>query len=282
MIQSMTGFGSAEGNGCRVEIRSLNHRFLEVYIKAPAFLNQSEILFRNLLKKRFNRGKIDVNITITEDAGTDFKINTVFLKGFFASFKKLQKDLKIPGELDINTLANLRDMFIEIRPKYDIDKTVEVFNQAINNLFEMRSREGEALSKELLVMTKILDSLNKKINDLSGKALTDTKEKFLERLNMIMEGREIDNSRILQEAAIFAAKLDISEEITRIASHISQFRNLLTQNEIIGRKLDFIVQELNREVNTIASKASDYNISGLAVDMKTELEKMREQVQNIQ
>ena len=282
MIQSMTGFGSAEKDGCRVEIRSLNHRFLEVYIKAPAFLNQSEILFRNLIKNRFKRGKIDVNITITEDAGTDFKINTDFLKGFFVSFKQLQKDLMIPGELDINTLANLRDIFIEIRPKYDIDKTGEVFTRAIENLFEMRSREGETLSKELLIMTDIFDSMNKKIKDLSSRTLTDTKEKFLERLKILMEGQEIDSSRMLQEAAIFAAKLDITEELTRIESHISQFRDLLSNNDIIGRKLDFIVQELNREVNTIASKSSDYNISGLAVDMKTELEKMREQVQNIQ
>ena len=282
MIQSMTGFGSAEGSGCKVEIRSLNQRYLEIYIKAPAFLNQFDVLLRNFLKTRFKRGKIDVNIIITEEAGADIKINEAFLKSFFASFKKLQEELWIPGELDINTLANLRDMFIETSPKYDIEALKDIFNQAIESLYEMRSREGAALAAELLVMTGTLEAMNKKIRDLSSRMLTDTKEKFFERLKILMEGQEIDSSRILQEAAIFAAKLDISEELTRIDSHLSQFRNLLSNNDTIGRKLDFIVQELNREVNTIASKASDYDISGLAVDMKTELEKVREQVQNIQ
>lgn len=278
----MTGFGIAEKNGYKVEIRSLNHRFLDIYIKAPSSLNHFEVVFRNALKKRFSRGKFDVNILSSEHINTALDLNTDFAGKIYAAFRRLQKELSIPGELDINAITNFREMFIEISQKYDIDTINDVFNQAMEDLYKMRIKEGEALAVELRQMTDMLSIENRKIKDLCSKVLFEIKEKFNERLKIILEGKDIDNNRLLQEAAIIAAKLDISEEVVRIESHTKQFREILADSDIIGRKLDFILQELNREVNTIASKSSDYNISSLTIQMKTDIERMREQVQNIQ
>jgi uncharacterized protein (TIGR00255 family) len=282
MIQSMTGFGSAEKNGCRVEIRSLNHRFLDIYIKAPAFFNQFEISFRNALKGRFSRGKFDVNFLISENVNKYLDINTDFVEKIYAAIKRLQEDLSIPGRLDINAIANFREMFIETSQKYDIDTINSVFQQALESLYKMRIKEGEALAAGLHPMIDFLNFMNEKIKNLSTKVLSNAKEKLNDRLKVLLEGNDIDSNRLLQEAAVMAAKLDVTEEIVRIESHLRQFRAILTDGDIIGRKLDFILQELNREVNTISSKSADYSIASLTIEMKTELEKIKEQVQNIQ
>jgi uncharacterized protein (TIGR00255 family) len=281
MVQSMTGFGSAEKNGCRVEIRSLNHRFLDIYIKAPAFFNQFEISF-NALKGRFSRGKIDVNFLISENVNKYVDINTDFVVKIYAAIKRLQEDLSIPGRLDINAIANFREMFIETSQKYDIDAINIVFQQALESLYKMRMKEGEALAAGLQPMIDFLNFMNEKIKNLSTKVLSNAKEKLNDRLKVLLEGNDIDSNRLLQEAAVMAAKLDVTEEIVRIESHLRQFREILTDGDIIGRKLDFILQELNREVNTISSKSADYSIASLTIEMKTELEKIKEQVQNIQ
>lgn len=282
MIQSMTGFGRAEKNGCRIEIRSLNHRFLDIYIKAPSFLNQHEMNFRNLLKGRFSRGKFDVSISLDAQASKDFRIATQSAKKIYTTLEILRHELSLPGQMDMQTLLNFHEMFIEEDQKYDIETITDTFKQSLEDLYKMRVSEGEKLLSELLKMTELLGVLNKKIREISGQILPDIKVKFNERLKAILDGKEADSSRILQEAAILAVKYDVSEETARIDSHLKQFKEILSDSDIIGRKLDFIVQELNREVNTIASKASDYNIADIAVEMKTVVEQLREQVQNIQ
>ncbi len=282
MIQSMTGFGSAEKDGCRIEIRSVNHRFLDVYVRAPSFMNQLEISFRNMIKERFARGKFDVNITVSELASTEMNINTEAVRKIHNAFKGLQENLSIKGEIDINAFIGLHDMFIETKPKYDLEVVTVIFSRALDDLAGMRSKEGGTLAAELLRVAGSIGACNEKIRASCDKVLAEVKDKFNERLKMLLEGQEIDEGRILQEAAVFAAKLDIAEEITRIDSHLAQFREILSGGGIIGRKLDFILQELNREVNTIASKSADYAVSSTTVGMKTEIEKMREQVQNIQ
>jgi uncharacterized protein (TIGR00255 family) len=173
-------------------------------------------------------------------------------------------------------------MFIESKPKYDADIITGVFARALADLFRMRSSEGDALARELSVMVNALGVMNEKIRSSFDVILAGVMGKFHERLAQLLEGQEIDEGRILQEAAIFAARLDVAEEIARIQSHLNQFGEILATGGIIGRKLDFILQELNREVNTIASKSADYGVSSITVEMKTEIEKMREQVQNIQ
>ncbi|PKL52007.1 MAG: YicC family protein [Nitrospira bacterium HGW-Nitrospira-1] len=282
MAQSMTGFGSAEKNGCRVEIRSLNNRFLDIYIKAPAFLSQFDIPFRNLLKERFARGKFDVTVSVSESISTDFKVNTDIAGRLYAAFKKLQGDLSLPGEIDINMITGFHQMYLETDLAYDADTVQEVFKQAMDSLAEMRNREGGMLAAELLSMLDFLTGMNNRIKDLKGNVVRELTGKFHERLKALFVEKDFDDNRILQEAALMAMKLDISEETARIDSHIKQFREILSHDDIIGRKLDFIVQELNREINTITSKSSDYALTGLTVEMKSVIEKIKEQVQNIQ
>jgi uncharacterized protein (TIGR00255 family) len=283
MIQSMTGFGSAEKNGCRVEIRSLNSRFLDIHVKVPSFLNQFDVPFRNLLKERFGRGKFEVAVSVSEGVSADFKVNSEIAGRLYSVFKKLREDLSLSGEIDINMMAGFHQLYLETDIAYDEDALYEVFGQAMDRLLDMRKREGCCLAEELRNLVDSLTAMNDRIKDLTGGDVTrQITEKFRERLKALVAEKDFDSNRILQEAALMAIKLDISEEIARIDSHAKQFREMLSGNDIIGRRLDFIVQELNREINTITSKSSDYAITGLTVEMKSAIEKMKEQVQNIQ
>jgi len=283
MIQSMTGFGSAEKNGCRVEIRSLNSRFLDIHIKAPSFLSQFDVPFRNLLKERFGRGKFDVAVSVSEGVSADFKVNSEIAGRLHSVFKKLQEDLSLSGEIDINMIAGFHQLYLETDIAYDEDALYEVFGKAMDSLMDMRKREGGCLAAELLKLVDSLTSMTAQIKDLAGDDVTSQiTEKFHERLKALLAEKDFDSSRVLQEAALMAIKLDISEEIARIDSHAKQFREMLSGDDIIGRRLDFIVQELNREINTITSKSSDYAITNLTVEMKSVIEKLKEQVQNIQ
>ena len=282
MVQSMTGFGSAEKSGYRVEIRSLNSRFLDINIKAPSFLNKFDIPFRNLLKERFARGKFDVVISASENVSADLKVNTEVVGRLYSAFKKLQEDLSLSGEIDINLIAGFHQMYLDAAITYDADSLYQVFGLAMEGLAEMRNREGDILATELLKLVDSLCSMNDQIRDIKGDLLKGMTEKFNDKLRALLTDKDFDSNRVLQEAALMAIKLDISEEIARIDSHLRQFREILSQHDIIGRKLDFIVQELNREINTITSKSSDYALTILTVDMKAVIEMVKEQVQNIQ
>jgi uncharacterized protein (TIGR00255 family) len=241
-----------------------------------------EIPFRNILKERFSRGKFDITVAVPEVAAADLTINTGFVVKIYDAFRKLQEEVPVKGEIDINTLVNLHELFIETRQRFDADAVTGIFKNAVDDLYRMRTSEGEALAGEMHRMLDIIGNMNGKVKGLCAGVIAGIKDKFNERMMTILEGREIDSNRILQEAAIMAARLDVSEELARIESHLRQFREILGGGGIIGRKLDFILQELNREVNTIASKSTDYDVSSLSVEMKTEIEKIREQVQNIQ
>jgi uncharacterized protein (TIGR00255 family) len=282
MIQSMTGFGSAEKEGCRIEVRSINHRFLDVSMRAPSFLYQLEIPFRNIMKDFFSRGKCDISINVSGQEASAVTINTEFVRKIYTAFRTLQEELSIAGEIDINGLFPLHGLFIETRQKYDLEKVTDIYREALADLLKMRIAEGGSLAEELRAMASSLASMNESISSSCDRVLTEVKTKFNERMATLLEGRDVDENRILQEAAVIAARLDISEEIARIESHLGQFSEILRTGGIIGRKLDFILQELNREVNTMASKSADYEVSRTTVEMKTVIEKMREQVQNIQ
>ena len=282
MAQSMTGFGSAEKNGFRAEIRSLNHRFIDISIKIPPYLNQYDIALRNIIKGRFQRGRFDVTVSTDNNKLAQVKINKEMAKKIYNAFQELQKELSISGQIGIDALMGYKELFLEEEPQYDINALLDSFHEAVLNLENMRLREGKLLSEEQRQRADSLDEMNSKIKSFTPHLLEKYKEKFSERLGLILDSREIDSTRVMQEAAIMAEKLDISEEVSRIENHIQQFMETLNAGNVIGRKLDFLLQEIGREVNTIASKSSDYTISSLTVDMKIEIEKMREQVQNIQ
>jgi len=279
----MTGFGSAEKNGLYVEIRSLNHRFIDISIKMPPYMSQYEIPLRNIIKEKFQRGRFDVSISTNNHKTTQLKINAGLARNIYTTLQVLQKELSIPGQISIDTLITVyRDLLIEEEPKYDIEALYAAFREATANLEAMRIREGKLLSEELYNRIESLNAMNNEIRSLAPNEVERWREKFTERLSTILEAGVIDTNRITQEAAIMAEKLDISEEVSRIENHIKQFVEILNTGDIIGRKLDFLLQEISREVNTLAYKSGNFTISNLAVEMKTEVEKMREQVQNIQ
>ena len=278
----MTGFGSATNDSFTVEIRSLNHRYLDISIKMPPYMSQQDIPLRNILKGKFQRGRFDVSITIKSDQGTQLKINEKIAKNIYAALTDLQRDLSIPGEISIETVAGYREILMEDEPAYDFNELHAVFHEAASNIKAMRIQEGKLLLKEMLHRLDLLHDMSTKIRPLASGEVAAWREKFTERLRLILGPDIIDNNRILQEAAIMAEKLDIAEELCRIESHIQQFRDILSSDTAIGKKLDFLLQEVGREVNTLAYKSCEYAISQLVVDMKTEIEKVREQVQNIQ
>jgi uncharacterized protein (TIGR00255 family) len=283
MIQSMTGFGSGANNDFTVEIRSLNHRYMDVSIKIPSYLNQYEIPLRSILKEKFQRGRFDVTISTSNHKTAHLKINSELARNIYTALQVLQKELSLPGHISIDTLVTVYgDLLIQEEPKYDTEALYAVFCEATANLEAMRILEGKLLSEELYNRTEALNAMNNEIRSLAPNEVERWREKFNERLGAILEAAGIDTNRIIQEAAIMAEKLDISEEVSRIENHIKQVVEILHTGGIIGRKLDFLLQEISREVNTLAYKSSNYAISDLAVKMKTEIEKIREQVQNIQ
>jgi len=282
MVQSMTGFGSSSDADFAVEIRSLNHRFVDISIKMPPFMNQHEIVLRNILKEIFARGRFDVSISLNEQQLHRLKWNRSLASGLLTALEDLQKELSLPGKITIQTFSQYRDILIEADPSYDAEALYRIFRQAALGLKEMRMREGHLLSEEIRGRVVSLGNVIETIKSRAPDELVRWREKFTARLRLIVDAGMMDNSRVLQEAAIMAEKLDISEEISRIENHLRQMTEVLDSGDTIGKKLDFLLQELNREVNTLSCKSAEYSISAVVVEMKTELEKMREQVQNIQ
>lgn len=282
MIQSMTGFGGAAGNDFTVEIRSLNHRYMDISIKMPPYMSQYEIPLRNILKRKFQRGKFDVSVSINSDKAPQLKINRDLAGSIYAALLDLQKELSLPGTISIETLTGYKEIMMEEEPHFDTDALHTTFHEAVSNLEAMRMREGSLLSDEIRGRITLLQEMHNEIKVRAPEEVIKWREKFTERLRLIVEAGMIDNNRIVQEAAIMAEKLDISEEISRTENHLKQFIEIIDNGNTIGKKLDFLLQEINREVNTLSYKSGDYSISNLVVNMKNEIEKIREQVQNIQ
>jgi len=282
MAQSMTGFGIAEDENFRIEIRSVNHRYIDISIKLPPYMNQYDIPLRNIIKERFRRGKFDIVISASNHSAVPLHLNKDMAKDIYEALKMLKKELSIPGEITIDTLIEYRELLVEKEPDYDIDALYEVFHKAISDLEAMRIREGELVTQDVMTRIEQLDTMNSEIKALIPQEAARLQEKLTERMSMMLKDEAIDSNRIVQEVAIMAEKSDISEEVTRIENHVKQFGDILYSDNAVGRKLDFLLQEINREVNTLAYKSHDYTIAKLVVDMKTEVEKIREQVQNIQ
>ena len=296
MIQSMTGFGSAEKNGFRVEIRSLNHRFMDISMKLQQLLSEHEIPMRKMLKEKFARGKFDVSVSAVGDSKAELKFNEELAKDVYESLKALQSTLSIPGAIEIQTLLSYKELFLagslvesSLRQEYDSGLLYDVFKAAMEQLEKMRVEEGRAIAEDISNMADRVESLNKDLWSIMPDVIADYKVKFHERLREILvgdltlrDGVEYDRDRVLQEVAIMIEKRDITEELARIDAHIKQFRKILKSGDIIGKQLDFLTQEFNREANTVASKAGDYRIANIIIEMKSVIEKIREQVQNIQ
>lgn len=281
-MQSMTGYGSAEKGILKVEIRSLNHRFLDISIKIPQLLNQHEMALRNMVKERFSRGRFDVVISAIGGENLRIRINTGLAREICNSLRTLKEELSLSGEIGIETIAGFSELISTQEIEYSEKSLYIAFNEAMERIKDMRSKEGEAIAKDMFSRLDLVDQMKGQISLLCNDAVEKCRERFRERINLLLGDAKCDENRVLQEAAIMAEKTDINEEIIRINSHIAQVRKILSDGDTIGRKLEFLLQELNREVNTIASKADDYRISSITVEMKAEFEKLREQAQNIQ
>lgn len=291
MIKSMTGYGKAnlnkEEREYQVEIKTVNHRYLDISVKMPKQISYLEETIKKEVSKQIKRGKVDIYVTFNNSSieGKSIKINTQLAKAYISELKKLAEEEKILADIQVNDIAKYPEVLtVEYNQedetiKEEMTKTVQV---AIENLISMREKEGEKLSEDL---SKRLDSIQEKVNELdkySTGLIEEYVVKLEERLKQLLPNQELDKNRLAQEVVIYADKCSIQEEITRLKSHISQFRGLLKSNESVGKKLDFIIQEMNRETNTIGSKSNNLDITNGVIDMKTEIENLREQVQNIE
>ena len=282
MVQSMTGFGASEKGSFRVEMRSLNHRFLEISMKISPHLSQYEIPLRNMVKKRFSRGKFDVLVSFKDEESPRIKVDRGLAREIYNSLRSLKEELSLSGTIGIETIAGFKELIVSEEVPHDTELLYPAFTEAMDRVQDMRNKEGESIAQDMCSRLERVEQMNAQVSLLCPEVVNTCKERFMGRLALLFGDTQYDENRVLQEAAIIAEKTDISEEIMRINSHVKQMRQILSGGDTIGRKVEFLLQELNREVNTVASKADDYRISSITVELKAELEKMREQAQNIQ
>ncbi|SHE61132.1 TIGR00255 family protein [Seinonella peptonophila] len=290
-INSMTGYGrgevSIEGIQYIVEIRSVNHRYLEVMVRHPSSWLAIEDPLRKLIKKHLHRGRIDIVVTII---GDEEKKSLLFDQELFHDLLDYQKELRtkfqIPGELSISDLLQWKELWRVEKETQQVDTQLDAVSQAclqaIQAIQQMRRTEGQFLVEELLRRSKQIEKWVFAIQQKGPQVVERQKKRLELRLQEWLQGNEVAGERIATEIAIMADRADVSEEITRMLSHLNQFRLALSMKEPVGRRLDFIVQEMNREMNTIGSKANHEQISQWVIESKSELEKVREQVQNIE
>lgn len=291
MIKSMTGYGRAklskDDREYQMEIKSVNHRYLDISVRIPKQLSYLEETIKKEIAKKVKRGKFDVFVTFENNSleGKEIKINTELAKAYIDELKKLAEKENILSDIQVTEISKYPDV-LNIQSNQDDEKitkeVLETITIATDNLVQMRETEGNKISEDLL---KRLNTINKKVEEiakLSTGLIEEYVVKLEERIKEILKNQEIDKTRLAQEVVIYADKCSIEEEVTRLNSHISQFKNLLNSDEAIGKKLDFIIQEMNRETNTIGSKANNLEITNGVIDIKTEIENIREQVQNIE
>ena len=292
MIRSMTGFGraqaSVEGYNITVEIRSVNHRYFEFYAKIPRTYSFLEEKVKSTLSGGISRGKVECSLQIeaTADESVVVTVNEPLAKGYVDAIGNIAATFNLANDLTALSVARFSDVLSITKAPVDEDelwaKVEPVVAEALNGFVAMRETEGEKLSADVLSRAQtILDNVSY-IEERSPETVKQYSGKLLERMKTVLGDTQIDEARILTEAAIYADKVAVAEETVRLRSHIDQLRVMLASNEAIGRKLDFLVQEINREANTIGSKAQDFDIARRVIDIKAEVEKIREQIQNIE
>ncbi|MCL4490403.1 MAG: YicC family protein [Nitrospirae bacterium] len=282
MIQSMTGYGASEVDGLKVEVRSLNHKYIDISVRMPSVLMEHEIPIRNIVKEKFARGKLDVTVSLSEKRQLKVRVNKELAQGIYDTLADLQKELSLPGSLDIDFFSQYRELIMTEEPEYSAEALYNALRDAVSRVETMRKSEGEILMKELKLHAAKLEELRAEVERLSKGMAQQYKEALSRKVAELISDALFDETRLAQEVALLAQRSDITEELARLGSHIQQLYSFLSDGNAIGRKLDFLMQELHREANTITSKVDDVKIINLAIGMKTEIEKLREQVQNIQ
>ena len=288
----MTGYGRGEaavnGRAITVELRSVNNRYLDCTVKLPRIYVFAEDAVKARVQSRISRGKVDVFVTIGPSANGDvtISVNKPVADGYFAALQDLRDTYDLRDDISVSLLSRFQDVFLVEKTQEDLEALsadiCSVLGLALDDFDAMRSREGEKLCQDVRTRANTIAGLVSKVEERSPGIVADYRAKLLTRMNEVLQNTQIDESRILTEAAIYADKVAVDEETVRLRSHLSQLEHMLEQGGAIGRKLDFLIQEFNREANTIGSKCSDIETAGYVVDIKAEIEKIREQVQNIE
>ena len=289
----MTGFSRYENQSedltCKVEIRSVNNRFIDINTRLPKSLAPLELPLKKMVKTKCARGSFDISIAIEKngdsEAGLEVNPNLPLATEYLKAFKEIQDGLELKGEIDINTILSQRDVVKSELKKVEFsceEIVMQSVDRALTDLIKMREDEGRNLEKDILNQISSIETLRKSIAAKQSITIQKFQDKLNEKIKILTSGIEIDPARIAQESALLADRCDVTEEIVRLKSHLEQFNILIASNEPQGRKLEFLTQEINREVNTTGSKTIDLEVSRAVIEMKSCLEKIREQLANIE
>ena len=283
MIESLTGYGFSEKGTFRVEAKSQNHRFLEINMKLPLSLSGYEVEIRKLIKERFHRGRIDIIVSINQkEVSGKVYLNKKLAKQLYSAFIELKKELSILGSIDISMFSNFKELFVYEEDELDTNNLMLAVSEALQQLHQMRIREGDIIKQNLL---QTVDALEKEIVNLE--TMTEVSynnyvEFLKNRIKELIAEINLDEKRILEQIIVYAQKSDIKEEVDRLRSHIIQFKENILKGGIVGKKLDFLLQEMMREANTVLAKTESIEVKNLGINIKTQVERLKEQIQNIQ
>lgn len=291
-MKSMTGYGRArktvDGKEISVEVRAVNHRYLDVNIKCPRAYSFLEEALKKAAGARIARGKVDIFVQVLGTSADDItvSVNTSLAQHYMNALRELSEATGLPNDVSLLSLARMPEVLIEQQAEPDTEKltagVLEIFHAAVDEFEAMRMVEGEKMADDVRTRGQVILSLLEQVEARAPERTTEYREKLEKRIQELLADITIDPQRILTEAAVFADRTAIDEETVRLRSHLSQMDEMLKDEKPIGRKLDFLVQEMNRESNTIGSKANDVTLSKIVVELKSEIEKIREQIQNIE
>jgi len=292
MAMSMTGFGraSAESEGIKftVEIKTLNHRYLDINIRLPRSISFLEEDIRNMVKSNLTRGRVDIYISSGAQGGdiTHVELNKSLVDSYLNCFKELSESYGLRQDLSVSLFTGIPDIFMQVEKEQDEEQVrallLKAIDEALQAVKAMRKSEGERISQDIRKRAELISTMIKAIEERSPAVIEEYRNKLRIRISDLLRSTDLDENRFNAEVLYYAERSNITEEIVRLQSHLEQLEQILNEEDSIGRKLDFLVQEMNREANTIGSKSGDLTIINLVVDMKSEIEKIREQVQNIE
>ena len=292
MIKSMTGYGgakgSAEGLSVSIELKSVNNRYLDVSVKLPRTMLFAEEPIKAAVGRHISRGKVDVFVTVDQSASDDMevRVNEPLLKGYIEALSSAAEKFGLQNDMTVMSLCRLPDVLCTDRREIDSSALMtgitEILERALTEYDAMRLREGEKLRDDVLARLETISRLTGVVEENAPKTVAEYRARLEQKLQEVLATANIDESRVLTEAAIFADKIAVDEETVRLRSHISQLRGLTNGESPAGRKMDFLIQELNREANTIGSKCQNADIAHVVVELKADIEKIREQIQNVE
>ena len=292
MAMSMTGYGRCKeinkGFDITVEIKAVNHRYFDANIRTPRSFSFLEEVLRKYLLKRINRGKLDVYVHMNnvEDGGKSITLNKKVLENYLNVFREMEAEYSIPYDVSVSKMSRFSDIFETDYKEYEADEIFgilePVLEKALSDFLDMRKKEGARLIEDMVARVEKLKEYAQEIDRLMPESISEYERKLRERMEEYIDSASFDQSRLMTEVAIFSDKVATFEETTRLRSHFVEFADLIEKDMPIGKKLDFIVQEMNREINTVCSKCQNMTISKIGIDVKSEIEAIREQVQNIE